>query len=71
MGESTPVSEFQSKSLRVPKPPQSANQKSNITSTYEWLMKKHEGSISGTNDTNFKPSSLNENRYHAISFGLI
>ena len=48
----SPVSEYNSRSLRVPKPPQSANQKSNITQTYDWLMKKHEKSVSYTNDTN-------------------
>jgi hypothetical protein len=49
-----PVSEYNSRPLRVPKPPQSANQKSNIAQTYEWLMRKHESSLTNSHEKNFK-----------------
>ena len=45
---------------------------SNITSTYDYLMKKHENnSASYTFDSNVKPNGLNEYKHQAISFGHI
>lgn len=34
-------------------------------------MKKHESSVSHTNDSNVKQPGLTDHRYHAISFGHI
>jgi hypothetical protein len=65
----------------VPKPPQAANQKSNISSTYDWLMKKHvdgsTASITGEEPSfeNAKPLRMNSRERpeykpeHICSFG--
>ena len=49
-GDATKVTEYNTRPLRVPRPPMSKS--SNLIQTYDWLMNKHDNG-EGTNDQMF------------------